>query len=159
MGTVLDRNKQNREENRKGKDGLKKKSLSGNSGRHTWLPSSISACWVFSRFRKPPDMDDRILNVAYVIILMLRIHTGGGHTDSQSAQHLWLGKNSFTLSCACAAKGIGTRVMEVSIRPSTQWSHPGICNDSKPKCINQEVEVYTIRRTCVQRLSYHMPEK
>ena len=45
----------------------------------------FSACWVFACFCNPPnsDMDCRIFNVHTCV----RIHSGVGHTDSESAQH------------------------------------------------------------------------
>ena len=54
----------------------------------------VSACWVFSCFRNPPnsDMDYSIFNVPTWSFLCVRIHMGVGHADSESAQHFWLGK-------------------------------------------------------------------
>ena len=66
------------------------------------LPSPTSACRVFSCFRNPPnsDMDYRIFNVSTWSFVCLRIHTGVEHTDSESAQPLWLGKTITNISCA-----------------------------------------------------------
>ena len=51
--------------------------------------SKESACWVFSCFRNPPNsgMDYRIFHVCMWSFLCMRMHTGVGHTDSESAQH------------------------------------------------------------------------
>ena len=53
-----------------------------------------SACWVFSCFRNPrnSDINYRIFNVRVWSFLCVRIHTGVGHTDSESAQQCWLRK-------------------------------------------------------------------
>ena len=56
----------------------------------------FTACWVFSCFRNPPNhyvVDYRIINVRTWSLMCVRIHTGVGLTDSESA-HFWLGKNS-----------------------------------------------------------------
>ena len=47
----------------------------------------FSACWVFSCFRSPPnsDMDYRIFIVHTWSFLCMRVHTGVGHTDGESA--------------------------------------------------------------------------
>ena len=47
----------------------------------------VFMCAVFSCFRNPPnyDKDYRIVNVR--TFLCVRIHTGVGHTDNESAQH------------------------------------------------------------------------
>ena len=53
----------------------------------------FSACSIFSCFPNPPnsDMDYRIFNVRMWSLLCVCIHTGIGHTDSESAR-FWLGK-------------------------------------------------------------------
>ena len=58
--------------------------------------TNLSACWSFSCFHNPPnsDMDCRIFNVRTSLFVFVRVHTGVGHTGSESAQHFWLGKNS-----------------------------------------------------------------
>ena len=60
---------------------------SGNASSHsTALPSFVfSLCAIFSCFRNPPssDIDYRIFNVR--TFLCVRIHTGVGHTDKESA--------------------------------------------------------------------------
>ena len=58
------------------------------------LPSPTSACWVFLCFRNPPDsdMDYRIFNVCMWSFLCVHVHTGVGHTDSESAQLFLLEK-------------------------------------------------------------------
>ena len=62
----------------------------------------FSACWVFSCFCNPlnSDMDYRIFNVHTWSFLCVRIHTGVGQTESESAQHFWLGKSHTHFSCA-----------------------------------------------------------
>ena len=47
---------------------------------------TVGACWVSSCFHNSPnsDMDYRIVYVR--TFLCVRIHTGGGHTDNESAQ-------------------------------------------------------------------------
>ena len=51
--------------------------------------------------RNPPnsDVDCRIFNVRTWSFLCVRIHTGIGHTDSESAQHVLLGKTLTNCSC------------------------------------------------------------
>ena len=51
------------------------------------------------------DMEYRIVNVRTWSFICMCIHTGLGHTDSESAQPFWLGK---TQSCFCAPDGIWT---------------------------------------------------
>ena len=53
-----------------------------------------SACWVFSCFRNPPDseIDYRIFNVRTWLFVCVRVHTGVGHTDCESAHRFWFGK-------------------------------------------------------------------
>ena len=61
------------------------------------LPSPpTSACWVFSFFRNPlnSDMDYRIFNVRTWSFLCVRMHTGVEHTDSESAQFVFIRKTS-----------------------------------------------------------------
>ena len=60
------------------------------------------ACWVFSCFRNAPnsDMDYRIFKVHTWSFLCVCIHTGVGHTDSESAQHFWLGKTHNFFLCS-----------------------------------------------------------
>ena len=63
----------------------------------------FSACWVLSCFYNPPnslDMDYRIVKARTWSLVCLRIHTGIGHTDSQSAQHFWLGKTHKCFLCS-----------------------------------------------------------
>ena len=67
-----------------------------------------SVCWLFSCFHNPPnsDMDYRIFNVCtWSNSVCVRIHTGVGHTDSESAQPVWLRK---THNLYCAPDGIRT---------------------------------------------------
>ena len=62
----------------------------------------FSACWVFSCFRHPPnfDTDYRIFNLRTWSFLCVRIHTGVGHTDSESAQHFLLRKTHILFLCS-----------------------------------------------------------
>ena len=86
----------------------------------------FSAYWVFSCFRNPlnSDMVYRIFIVRTRSFLCLRVHTGFGHTDSESAQHFRLGKTrNFFL---CAPDGILTIVLWIRVRHvylsiSPQW--------------------------------------
>ena len=57
-----------------------------------------------SCFRNPPrsHMDNRIFNVR--TFFCVRLQTGVGHTDCESAQHFWLGKT--LTNCSCAPDGI-----------------------------------------------------
>ena len=79
------------------------------------LPSPISA---------PPDseMDYRIFNVRTWSFLCVRVHTRVGYTDSEPAQHFWLGK-TLTI-CYCAPKGVWTSGLWISSPTSYQLSHP-----------------------------------
>ena len=90
----------------------------------TGLPSPTSACLVFSCFRNRPnsDMDYRSFNVRTWPFLCVHIHTGVGHTDSQSAQHLWLGKTLTNRSCA--PDGIRTSGLWISSPTLYPLSHP-----------------------------------
>ena len=88
--------------------------------------SKVSACWIVSCFRNPPnsDMDHRIFNACTWSFLYVRIHTGVGHTDSESAQQFWLGKTIVFLT----ELGCEPRVMDGIhwiLRPTLyQLSHP-----------------------------------
>ena len=88
------------------------------------LPSHSSAClFCFSCFRNPPNsgMDYRVFSVRTWSFLCVRIHTGFGHTDSESAQHFRLGKTHFS----CAPGGVRTdRVFESRVRRTTNWATP-----------------------------------
>ena len=68
--------------------------------------------------RKPPnsDMDYRILSLRCVRDLSYTVPTGVGHTDSESAH--------FRLSVCCAPDRIRTRVMECTVRRSTNGATP-----------------------------------
>ena len=72
----------------------------------------FSACWVFSCFCNPPnsDMDYRIFNMRTWSFLCVHIHTGVGHTDSQSAEHFLIRK-THNSNFSCAPDGIRTFVL------------------------------------------------
>ena len=60
-------------------------------------------------------MDYRTFNVRTWSSVCVRIHTGVGDTDSESAQHFWLGK---TVTMSCAADGSSDLVFDaLSIEP------------------------------------------
>ena len=102
------------------------------------------AWWVFTCYHNPPnsDMDYKIFNVRTWSFLRVRIHTGVGHTDSESAQHVWLGQTLTNRSCAPDADGIRTlshwlsslTFYQLSPPPSPRnnqgiwenWSYPAI---------------------------------
>ena len=67
-------------------------------------------------------MDYRTFNVRTWSILCVRIHTGVGHTDNESAQHVWLWKTLTIFSCA--PDGIRTSGLCISSRTLYQLSHP-----------------------------------
>ena len=56
-----------------------------------------SACWLFSCFHNPPnsDMDYKISNMRTWSFVCVCIHTGVGHTNSESAQPFLTRKNSW----------------------------------------------------------------
>ena len=58
----------------------------------------------FPCFSNPPNSDkDRVFNVCMWSLSCVRIHTGVGYTDSESAQCFWLGKtHKFSL---CSSRG------------------------------------------------------
>ena len=60
----------------------------------------------------PPnsDMDYRIFNMRTWSFLCVHIHTGVGHTDSQSAEHVLIRK-THNLNFSCAPDGIRTFVL------------------------------------------------
>ena len=53
--------------------------------------------------------------------MRVRIHTGVGHTDSESAQHFWLGKTLTHLSCSPDAGEVRTWISSPTLN---QPSHP-----------------------------------
>ena len=68
------------------------------------IMSLNSAYWAFPCFRNPHNSDkDRVFNVRTWSLSCVCIHTGVGHTDSESAQYFWLGKtHTFSL---CSSRG------------------------------------------------------
>ena len=88
------------------------------------LPSPISACWVFSCFRNPPnsDMDYRIFNVRTWPFLSVHMHTGGWAHRHRVSTTFLTRKNSISFSCA--PDRIQTWVMECEVRCSTNWAMP-----------------------------------
>ena len=80
----------------------------------------FSACWVFSCFRNPPnsDMEYRIFIDRTWSFLCVRIHTGVGHTDSESAEHFWLWKTQFfcVLVTGFKPRSFGSRVRRSTTR-------------------------------------------
>ena len=61
-------------------------------------------------FRNPrnSDMDYRIINVRTWWFLCVCIHTGVGHTDSESALHFWLGKIHILFYCSWRGSNLGS---------------------------------------------------
>ena len=82
-----------------------------------------SACWEYSCFRNPPnsDMDYMIFNACMWLFLCVRIHTGVGHTDNESAQHFWLGKTLTFFLCSWRGSNL---VFGSRVRGSTNWATP-----------------------------------
>ena len=80
----------------------------------------------------PPnsDMDYRIFIVRTWSFVCVRVHTGVGHTDSESAQHFWLGKtHKFFL---CSQRDSNLRPLDPN--PTLyQLSHP-VHTDDLCKC-------------------------
>ena len=97
----------------------------------TWCEVSaqlllFSACWIFSCFRNPPnsDMDYRIFTVRTWSFLRMHIHTGVGHTDSESAQHFWLGKTHKFFLCSWLDSNLGPLNLESDALPTEPPRHP-----------------------------------
>ena len=70
-------------------------------------------------------MDYRIFNVRTWSFLCVHLHSGVGHTDSESAQHVWLGETLTNFSCA--PDGVwtsGHRIHWILRLTLYQWSHP-----------------------------------
>ena len=56
-------------------------------------------------------------------LLCVRIHTGVGHTDSESAQHFWLEKTlTIFFVCSWPQTGFEHRVLGSGIGRSTNWA-------------------------------------
>ena len=87
------------------------------------LPNPAGACWVFSCFRNPPnsDMDYRIFYMRTRSFLCVRIHTGDGHTDSESAQHFDSEKTQNLFLCSWQAWTSGLWISSLTLY---QLSHP-----------------------------------
>ena len=67
------------------------------------------------------DMDYRLFNVCAWSFSCVHIHTGVGHTESEAAQHFWLG---ITLTiCVCAPDGVRTSSLLILSPMHYQLSH------------------------------------
>ena len=80
-----------------------------------------SACWLFLCFHNTPnsDMDYRICNVRTCSFVYMLIHTGVGHTNSESAQQIWLGKTQSLLLTGFEPCTFGSPVQH-----SKHWANP-----------------------------------
>ena len=87
------------------------------------LPNPTNACWIFLCFCNPPntDMDYRIFNVCTWPFLCVCVHTGVGHTDSESAHHFWRGKTHKVFLCSY---GIRTLVLWILSLTLYQFIQP-----------------------------------
>ena len=76
---------------------------------------------VFSCFLNPPnsDKDNEIFNVRTYLIILMRayIHTGIGHTDSESAQHYDSEKLSHFVLCSRRDSNLGPLDLESDSLP------------------------------------------
>ena len=75
------------------------------------------------------DMDCRIFNVRTWFFFCVRVHTGVGHTYSESAQHFWLRK-IHKFFCAPDAGGVRTSeppIFGSQSRCSNNWATPSHC--------------------------------
>ena len=91
------------------------------------IPPLLSARWVFSCFCNPPnsDVDYRIFNMWMWSFLCMCIHTGDGHTNSESA-HFWLRKIHVFL---CSRQGSNSGFSGHGILTPTLWDLP-----TEPPC-------------------------
>ena len=69
-------------------------------------------------------MDYRNFNVCMWSFLCVRIHTGVGHTDSESTQQFWLGKTHTSFLCSWRGWNLGHGIHWVSSRMLYKLSHP-----------------------------------
>ena len=69
-------------------------------------------------------MDNRIFNVHTWSFWCVHIHTGDGHTDSESAQHFWLGKTQNYFLCSWRGSISGHRCHRILSSMLYQLSHP-----------------------------------
>ena len=84
-------------------------------------------CWLFLCFHNPPnsDMDYRIFNVSTWSFAWVRIHTGVGHTDSESAQPFWLKKPSKFFLCSWRDSNPRPLDLQSNTLTTEATRHPG----------------------------------
>ena len=85
-------------------------------------PQSVCVCWVSSYFRNPPNSDYRIFSVHMWLFLCVRIHTGVGHTNSESAQHFWLGKARNFFLCSWRDSNLSPMDLKSNSLPIEPWT-------------------------------------
>ena len=92
----------------------------------TEVPLSVKCVMDLQYFRNPSnfDMDYRIFNVRTRSFWCVRIHTGVGHTDSESAQYVWLGKAKNKLLYSCRGSNSGHWCHGILSPMLYQLNHP-----------------------------------
>ena len=91
-------------------------------------------------------MDYRSFNVCTWSFWCLRVHTGVGHTNIESAQHFWFVKSLTNFSCAPDADGVRTPGLCISNPTLYQPSHH-VTEDQTP--VNRKVFHFFCLKLCL----------